>query len=422
MVAAVMRALVRSLAAAGCAAGLALATPVLAQSELRIVAVVNDEVITQYDLGARIGLVLLASREQPTPQVMQRVLRPVVRQLIDERLQLQEAASRGITASPAEVQEALNDLAQANGVSAEQLVQVLARANVPIETLRAQLRARVAWQRLVVRRLQATRSVTPEDIDEELAELRRNVGQPEYLLAEIQINVDGAEGEAQARQTLANIIGRLQAGEPFPALARQFSESSTAPAGGDLGWSRESQIESEILTALRSMRPGQVSQPIRTPSGFVLVAYREQRRIQPPEAGAVVVALRQVLIPATPQTAEEALAAARQIQAQARSCDDLGAAVARRGAPPPVDSPATPITALAPALAEPAANTPVGQAFGPFRAEGGIALMMVCQRTSTGDAQLRDAIRQRLTIERVDVLARRYLRDLRQSAFIDVRL
>ncbi len=397
-------------------------TVATAQSQLRIVAVVNDDVITELDLGTRIGLAVMTSGQPATQELFQRLVRPVLRQLIDERLQLQEAATRGSTISNQDVQAEIAELAQANRTTPERLLEELARQGVPADALRQQVRARSSWQRLLVRRQLATQPVTEEEVDEEIADLRRAVGQPEFLLAEIQLNVETMETESTVRDAANGLIQRIQAGESFPGLARRFSDGATAPAGGDLGWTRESQIEAEVLSAIRLLRPGQVTPPIRTTTGFTIFILREAHRVPPLEAGATQVSLRQVVLPTTPQTADATIAAARQLQAAARSCDDLAAQAARLGAAPPVDSLRVPLTALAPQLAEPAASTPIGQAFGPFSAGTGVALVMVCERTASGDQALRDEIRQRVQINRLENLSRRYLRDLRQAAFIDVRL
>jgi peptidyl-prolyl cis-trans isomerase SurA len=393
-----------------------------AQSQMRIVAVVNDDVITEFDLGTRIGLAVLTSGQPPSQELFQRLVRPVLRQLIDERLQMQEATARGAVISPQDLQAELTELAQANRTTLERLLADLTRQGVPPDVLRQQIRARASWQRLLVRRQVATQPVTEEEVDEEIADLRRAVGEPEFLLAEIQLNVDTTDSESTVRDAANGLIQRIQGGESFPGLARRFSDSATAAAGGDLGWTRESQLEGEVVIAVRLLRPGQVTPPIRTTSGFSIIILRETRRVPPLEAGATQVTLRQLVLPATPQTADGVIAAARQIQATARSCDDLAAQGARAGAAAPVDSLRVPLTALAPQLAEQAASAPVGQAFGPFSAGTGVALVMVCERTASGDQALRTEIRQRVQINRLENLGRRYIRDLRQAAFIDVRL
>ncbi|HET6222312.1 MAG TPA: SurA N-terminal domain-containing protein, partial [Dongiaceae bacterium] len=159
------------------------ASPAPAQDTLRIIAVVNDDVITALDLTERLKLVIVSSSLQDTPETRKRLAPQVLRTLIDERIRNQEAKKEGITVPQERIDQRLDQLAKGNNLSRTDFEAVLQRNGLQVDWLADQIRTDIAWATLVQRKFRPTIIVTDEDIDDELQKIRQNQGQPEYLLS-----------------------------------------------------------------------------------------------------------------------------------------------------------------------------------------------------------------------------------------------
>ncbi len=275
-----MRALVTALAiAAAAATALPLPTSARAQDALRIAAVVNDDVITGLDLAIRTRMSILSAELPDTSEMRNRVARQVLRVMIDERLMLQEAARQNISVQQAEVDAELAKLAERNGITLDQFAGFLVQNGVLLEPLADQIRATIAWSKLVNGRLRPRAVVTEEDIDELLRETEANKGQPQRRVSEIFLAIDQAGVEEEVRLNAVRLIEQIDAGAPFSAIAAQFSDSATAAVGGDVGWVRPGQLSPEVDEALQSMGEGEIAGPVRAAGGYYVLQLRGQRVI-----------------------------------------------------------------------------------------------------------------------------------------------
>jgi len=392
-----------------------------AQNTLRAAAVVNDEVISVLDLVMRTRLAILASGLTDTPEVRGRLQEQVLRGLIDERLQLQEAQRLDISVTDDQLETAIEGLAQQNQMSRDQFVGFLLQNQILPKALREQVRGNLIWQAVVQRRLQPSVEVGEEEIDEFIGRIESRSGMVQYRVSEILLTVDSVRQEEDIRKAAARLAEELRGGAQFPALARQFSQSATAAVGGDLGWVQKSQLPEEVADALVQMRPGDMYGPIRALGGYYIVWKRDQRQIS---TGEVTVDLKQLLF-ALPSDASETQLQAAQAQAanlrpELDGCDKLDALAAEHGSPGSGALGKVRLNDLPPALRQTVAALPVGQPSEPVPVPGGIGLLLVCDRQSDGID--RERIRSSLVNQRVDLLSRRYLRDLRRAANVDIRL
>lgn len=399
----------------------------LSQEVLRIAAVVNDEVISVLDLQGRIRLVMLTSGQQPSPELERRLAPQVLRGLIDERLQLQEAKARSIDVSDADLASVTEELERSNNLPRGGLEPFVQRAGIPMDTLLQQLKARIAWQRTVNRRMRQSLLIGEEEIDDFLAQARENQGQPENLVAEIFLAIDNPENEPEVRQNAERLAQQARQLGDIRPLARQFSDSASSASGGDLGWVRRGQVDPALESALEGLAPGQVSAPIRTVTGYHVIQLRSRRIASGGNPDDRQVQLRQVMLPLAPN-ASAADVGARAVAAKAfgdgvTGCADLDRAARDKGLSGATDLGLLRLADLAPGVRAAVADLPVGKASAPIRLDDGFSVMMVCARADApGSTLSRDDARRRLAADRFDAQARRYLRDLRQAAFIDIRI
>ncbi len=276
------RPLLGLLAALLCLGMVAATTPAAAEDgepgrELaRIAAVVNDDIITFHDLEMRLRIMLMSSGLEDTPEVRRSLGPRLLRELIDERLQLQEARRLDIEVPESDIDRGVAQIEKNNRLPAGRLEQVLASQGVDIAALRQQVRAEIAWSRAVQARLMSRVIVTAEEVQERLAMLKNSQGRPQYLLAEILLPVEDAAAEAEARQLAQHMIARLRDGLSFPALAEQFSASPTAAAGGDMGWVAEAALDDHLVEAVQKMRPGEMTL-VREEGALRLLVLRDRR-------------------------------------------------------------------------------------------------------------------------------------------------
>ena len=409
------------------AVAVAAPTAALSQSEQRIAAIANDEVISLRDLRQRIRMVVFSSGIEDTADARQRVARQVLRTLIDERLQLQEAKKWNITVSEDAIGRGVADIEKRNGMEPGSLPSIFRRNGVSFESLRAQIRSRVAWSRLVNRRLAPRIDIGAEEVDEVLARLKASRGENTYRLWEIFLSVNSPDEEASIQQTAERLVEQIRGGARFSALARQFSQAATAAVGGDLGWTPRSQLDPEIAAAVDRLSPGEVLDPIRTISGFRIVTLGGKRRVAAADPNRAELDLKQIFIP-VPDDADPAGLRARTDAARSEGnaiegCEDLSAAAQRLGAEAPQDLGKVRLADLSAEVRRHVANVPVGKASEPIGTPGGLVLMAVCGRTlPKPDLPSRETVMEQLRLQRLDLAVQRYLRDLRSAAIVDVRL
>jgi peptidyl-prolyl cis-trans isomerase SurA len=294
-------------------------------------------------------------------------------------------------------------------------------------TVMAQIRANVLWQKLVARKLRSTLQVGEDEIDEQMARLQAAQGSTELLLGEIFLSVDAPEQDDDVRQTAQGLADQLRQGVNFPDMARQFSQSASAATGGDIGWVESGTLDDDIQKAVNEIQPGQITDPIRSVAGYYIYALRQRRTMAAASADDAKVSLVQLLLPLERGASESEIgsqmALAETVRETVSGCADLGRVAKELGVPPPTDPQELRIGDLAPRIREVVTPLKVGEASAPMRVDPGLLMVMVCVRQDApSNMPSRDDISESLMRQRLDVLARRYLRDLRRASFVDVRV
>ncbi len=400
---------------------LAAAGPLHAQDMLRAAAVVNDEIISMLDLNMRVRLAILATGQRESAELRQRVLSQVMRGLIDERLQAQEAQRLDISVPDDQLDSAIDQLASRNKMTREAFLDVVEQQGVLRESLLEQIRAQLVWRTLVARRLRPSVQISEEEVQEVVNRIVANRGSTSRRVSEIFLAVDSVLQEDDVRLNAERLIEQLRAGADFTALARQFSQSATAPQGGEIGWVQEGQLAPELDAALANMQDSTIAGPVRTLSGFHILLLRESRQAA---QGDVDVQIKQVLLPmaddATEERQKEVDARAVELSKRITGCDNIEEIAAEAGASGSGDLGKMKLGDLPAPLQGVVGSIPIGQPSDPIRVDGGMSVLVVCERTDAGID--RDAIRDQLLNDQIDLLSRRYMRDLRRSANVDIRI
>ena len=308
-------------------------------SVVKATAIVNGEIITQTDIDQRLALMAIANGGKIPADEIDRLRQQVLRNLIDETLQIQAAKAAEIKVTEADIDKTVARVAANVKQTPEQMADYLKANGSSIRSIRRQILGEISWRRIQSAKIESGISVGDEEVKAVIQRLEASKGTEEYRVGEIFLSVTpGNEATVMANAT--RIIEQLRQGASFVGYARQFSEASTAAVGGDLGWVRPEQLPDQMSAALRTMQPGQVSLPIRLPGGVSILAVQDKRKVLTADPRNAELSLKQISVgfPAGTTQASAEPIVARFAQA-AQNVDGCGGAekhggpVQRRGRP-----------------------------------------------------------------------------------------
>ena len=382
-------------------------------AEMRIAAVVNDEVISDYDLAARIHMVIVSSNLPESPDVRQRVAGQVLRSLIDERLELQEAKRKSVTATEDEVKNALGQIEKQNNMQAGALDQFLKAKGIDRSAIVTQVTASLVWAKLVRRQAAENTQISDQEIDEMLQRLKQHASEPQSHVAEIFLSVDNPAQEEEVRQLGLKLTEQMKQGARFSAIARQFSQSATAAQGGDLGWVRPDQLASELGKAVEQLKSGELSPPVRSGGGFYLLLVLDRRNAG--GAGDTVFDVVQVVLPLPAGAGDAArkalIADADKMRPGFKDCPTM-LKIGKEKAPQFSSEGKLHASQIATELRTLIEKQTIGQPSVPIVQKNGVGIIMVCSKAASEAGELtRQEATEELLKQRLDTLAKRYLRD-----------
>jgi peptidyl-prolyl cis-trans isomerase SurA len=389
-------------------------------------AIVNGTIITETDVDQRLALVLAANGGKIEGEERERLRLQVLRNLIDETLQIQEAKANKIEITPDEIQQTFVRVAGNFKRSPKDFAAYLREQGSSDISMKRQIEGELAWRRLLGRKVEPFVNVGEEEVQAVMGRLNASKGAQEYRIGEIFLS----STPATTAETLANanrIVEQVRQGASFVAYARQFSEASTAAVGGDLGWVRGEQLPEALATAAAAMQPGQISPPIAVPGGYSIITVGDKRQVLTADPRDALLSLKQLAIAfpkgstqasAAPQV-EKFAVAVRTIQGCGKA-NDVAATVGAEV----VDNDQIRVRDLPAPLQQMLLNLQIGQATQPFGSlQDGVRSLVLCGRdeAQTASGPSFDQIYAQMEEERVNRRARRYLRDLRRDAVVDYR-
>jgi len=400
----------------------------------RVVAIVDNDVIMQTQLDARVREVqqTIAKRgaEVPPANVL---TQQVLDRLILENIQLQMGERSGIRISDEELNQAMATIAQRNGMSIEQFRDALAKDGLSFNDARDQVSREMVISRVRQRRVAERIQVTEQEVKNFLAsDLGKMQLSEEFRLANIVIPVqeDASSDALQAAERRAqDIYQQARQGADFGQLAIANSASETALDGGDMGWRKAAQLPPPFDNMISAMSVGDVTEPIRTPGGFILLKVLEKRGGEAP-AVREEVNVRHILIkPSEIRTDAEAKVLAERLYQRIESGEDF-AELAKNFSEDPgsalnggslnwIDP-----NALVPEFREVMNNTASGEVSKPFKSQFGWHVLQVMGRRATDSSeQMREQqalnlLRNRKYEEELQT----WLRQIRDEAYVEIKL
>jgi peptidyl-prolyl cis-trans isomerase SurA len=272
--------------------------------------------------------------------------------------------------------------------------------------------------------------ISDEEVEEATKRARENAREPQSRVAEIFLAIDNPAQEEEVRQLAERLTQQMRQGARFSLVARQFSQSPTAAVGGDMGWLRSDQLAPDLAKEVPQLKVGQLSRPIRTSGGYYLLLVLERRAGAgggSASSEAEIFDIVQVVFPLPARAGEAARRAAieeaESVRGVAKDCPTL-LKIGREKAPQLSSEGKLRSSEISPQMRNIVNQIGVGQASQPIVQKNGVGVIMVCSK-STGDAATatsREDVTESLIRQRLDTVARRYLRDLRRKAYVDVRV
>lgn len=400
-----------------------------AQSQViiqKIEALVNDEIISGFDLQQRISLIVAASGAPPTDEELERLGEQVLRSMVDERLQLQEAAEFEVEIEDAQLEDAFNNISRNFQQTPEEFELFLLNSGSSKRALFEQLRAEFAWQAIVEGRLGGQISISDEEVDQRIQRIIDNTGKYEYRVAEIYLIVDNPTRRLQVRETADRLYEQLERGTQFFILAQQFSETSTASSGGDMGWVSEDQFSRELGDVVSQMSVGSYTIPVFSGTGYHILNLLDRRRILSIDPMDVEIELHNMYYPFDEQTTQEGAEAwldkAETIIPGMNSCEQIPDIAGQLDITEFGLAGNVPLRQLNPQIKDLVINLEIGHSTEPVISGDGIRFFFVCSKTVPEIIQPNfNQVFAQLESERLALMARRYLRDLRRDSIVDYK-
>jgi peptidyl-prolyl cis-trans isomerase SurA len=390
----------------------------------RATAQVNGEIITGTDIDHRLALIVAANDNKLPPEELARFRAQILTNLIDETLQIQEAAANEIEVTDAEVNQYFDRVAQQNfNRPPSEVEKYLISIGASVATLKRQIKGELSWSRLLSRNVRPSANVSDDEVNAIIERIKATKGTTEYRLGEIYLAAT-PETLPAVQENARKIIEQLRQGGNFVAYARQFSEASTASVGGDLGWLSLAQLPQSLATAAAGMNSNQI-QAVASPGGISILLLIDKRQVATSDPRDSVLSLKQIAINFPKGTSEaQVTPLVKRFSEETQKITGCGVAdeMASKLGADVVNRDGIKIRELPAPLQQVMLDLQVGQSTPPYGSlEDGVRVFVLCGRDAPQEAASEsfDEIMSRLEEERVNKRARIYLRDLRRDAVIE---
>jgi peptidyl-prolyl cis-trans isomerase SurA len=373
----------------------------------RVLAVVNDEIVTSYDVDSRIKMLFVNSPEEKASAEMKK---EVLFSLIDEKLKTQEGKKQGIVNTQEEIDDAILRVEMQNGMKKGDLRKILNSQKIPFETLRNQINADLIWMKILVKEQDESTEVTDEEINARQKYLKEELQTTGFLIGEISFPYAADKDKKKAKRQAQSAFARLQNGELFQKVAESFASS------GELKWVQEDDLDQTILSVLKNMSSGQISKPVDVKDKYVLLALVQKREAT---SDGKVVAWEVVQIGVSKERSGEVLDAIYRI----KSCDMLMEKAKKLGLESTSRRQTVPVDQLPPVL-----KLPLDQegrsdiVVGPVEGAGFNLFLMKCGKDKKISAlPTKEQTSAALKENKMKLFSKKKLQDIKRSAVIDIK-
>ncbi len=390
----------------------------------RATAVVNGEIITGTDIDQRIMLLTQGDMSAVPADQREQLRIEILGQLIDETLRIQEAEANEISVANSEVEEYIGRVAQQTFKrSIPDTEKYLTEIGSSIVSLRKQVKAELSWNRVLGRNVTPFINVSDDEVKARIEQTEANKGKIEYRIGEIFLRADDSNRE-QVYETARKLLEQLRQGAPFPDMARQFSEASTAAAGGDLGFVKLNVLPQSMATAVLEMNQNEIV-VVPVPGGVSLMLLIDKLQIGMSDPRDATLELKQIAVDFPKGTTEaQAGPLVKRFAEETQKINGCGAAdaIAQSLGAVVVNRDGIRIGDLPGPLQQVMLGMNIGQSTPPYGSlEDGVRVFVLCGRNAPKEVEQKsaDQIQAEIEDERVERRAQLYMRSIRRDAIID---
>ena len=381
-----------------------------------IAVIVNDEVISRYDVNQRVKLILVTSGIPATEENIKRIEEQAIKALIDEKIQIQEAIKLEVPDSPNEVNLMLDNIARSNQTTAEGILESITSQGVNSETLLNQIKSELLWNKIVRGRFGSYINISDEEVDIIYDRTIQNINNSQYDISEIFIGFEDENEEKEARDLTQRLTEQLKNNIPFEPVAQQFSQASSSGQGGFIGWVSEGQLDSEILSSIKNLEIGAVSEPIKTVNGYFIIKINGKSE----EGGKNPMKNQYDLISVSFNIEDKIIA--EEFSNNFVSCKRLDSLLENYNEKEVNVIGKRLLQELPNELHKELLEKNAGNALSPRFSEKNIDIILICDRKDDIGIQVnREVIEDNIYSQKMGMMSRRHLRDLRRDAVIEYR-
>lgn len=397
----------------------------------RVLAVVGEEPISTLDALERLRLMITTSNLADAPETRERLMPQVVKQLIDEKLQKQEAERRGLRVNEDEIDDAVAGIETQNGRAPGSLKSYIESRGTPWRAFLEQVRGQLVWQKLLGQAIRPQVKVSDSELQRAAQNRRLRGKEEEVNITPLVLPVESPEMAAQVEALANKLVAEVRAGASLEEVAAQFTKGSAAPQGSEPSfWVPLSQMEPALAAAITKM-PGKTGllDPIRTRRGYQILRVNDRRsQAQVTTEDPTQVVMKEILLPlaaeAGPGELEATLQIAAKIAEHPGSCLDEGVAglEGEEAEAVKVNFLRSALPSLPAYARKQAESLAVGEVGEPFATPEGIRFYILCEKVEIPVAVVPDdKLREALLKEKLELESAKFMRNLRRETFVEVR-
>ena len=387
---------------------------------VKIAAVVNDQIITTQDLDERFRMLVRTDMKNIPPEQLPKIRQDILRQMIDEKLQLEITSNAKISITDEDVENAIKYMEEQNHMEPGSIMKELKEKGISKKTTHDHFGAKIAWSRLISY-YRDTIEVGKKELNDKMHS--EDGSEKRYLLAELVFHFDSPMEEGSAHEQASQALSRVRQGEHFSQVAYEMSHSPSAASGGDIGWIKDSQCEPSLKNTIKALKPGELSTPLKVGDAYKIVLLRNVREAS---NKADTLVARQLEVKLDPKLdegqREEELKRLDGLFETLEGCQQFDKAEEQLDGNMHIYKDVS-LPDLSEDLQQALKDLAVGKSSKGYMNDESIVYFMVCKRSlekvqPVNQAEKTDAI----VNQRLGSFAEQKLRDLRRVAAIDIRI
>ena len=396
-------------------------------SKIRIAAVVNSKIISTRDLNDRIKLLRFISKVDEKIINSVDFRKRVLEQLVDEELEDQEIRRLGIKVTPEEINSAKSIMEKRLRISKGQLLNFLSANSLSKVDAIRQIKTSLGWTRVIQLLYKNQLRISDDEVNEIIDKIKGDIGTTQLLLSEILIKATDLRTEKDAKRLASKLYNEILNGSDFSVLAQRFSDSGSSASNGRMGWIAADQLEPIFKIPLKSIKTGEVTKPIKTNYGYRLIRLEARKKVTEFDPLKIRVRLLQIFLPFQPnKTATQVKAHLSWVKNTLRNvntCSKFRESTEKFSNAELQELGEFFMGELSVNLRKVVNNLKVGIPSKPLKTENGLSIINVCHRAFPRSiVPSREAVGRKLQGDKLETLAKKYLYDLRQAAFIESRI